>query len=586
MLDTLARASLEGAILVTVVWAATRLLPTLSPAARTLLWWCAAAKFVVALVWVAPVSLPILPAAPPSTIVRTAAPASSAPAIARKAIAPANVSPGGSSARLVWRDLAAGLWAVGVVAAAAAGWRRSKQAAAVKQCAQEAPAHVRRMTADLAGQLGVRREPAVLVSSAVQTPLVAGLRRPAILVPESFLALPERQQRMVLCHELAHVKRGDLWFGCAPALAERVFFFHPLAHLAAREYGLWREAACDATVMRTLDASPREYGRLLLDLGITRPRVGLAAAGASWSFSSLKRRIAMLREPSNRPLTSRLIGAGAVAVAAGAIVPLQLTARSPHPVTVIESAWSAPASVPAAVSPAPVAAPAGINTRDQAKDDEREKDRLNYVLLHEDHQSMSSGSSGDIRRARSYQRSGERLLWFRHEGREYVVRDPATLDEVENTWHPVGELGGEMGKIGAKQGEIGAKQGEVGARQGAVGAEQGRIGAQQGALGSRQAVLAAREMGQLSEAQRAEIEKERRNIDTQMRALDDEMQKLGRKMEEVSQPMMALGKEMEAYGREMEALGKKMDAESKKAERAMRELIERTVQSGTAQIAK
>jgi beta-lactamase regulating signal transducer with metallopeptidase domain len=584
MLDTLVRASLEGAILVAVVWAATRLLPTLSPAARTLLWWCAAAKFVIALVWVAPVSLPILPAAPPSTGVRTTAPASSVSTIAREAISPANASRGGSSARLVWRDLAAGLWAIGVVAAAAAGWRRAKQAAAVKQCAKEAPAHVRRMTADLAVRLGVRREPAVLVSSAVQTPLVAGLRRPAILVPEAFLALPERQQRMVLCHELAHVKRGDLWFGCAPALAERVFFFHPLAHLAAREYGLWREAACDATVMRTLDASPREYGRLLLDLGITRPRVGLAAAGASWSFSSLKRRIAMLREPSSRPFTSRLLGAGAVAVAVGAIVPLQLTARSPHPVTVIESASSAPVAAPA-VSPAPVAAPARVETREQAKG-EREKDRLNYVLLQDDHHSTSSGSSQDMRRARSYQRSGERLLWFRHEGREYVVRDPATLDEVENIWEPVGVLGGEMGKIGAKQGEIGAKQGEVGARQGAVGAEQGRIGAQQGALGSRQAALAVREMGQLSEAQRAEIEKERRNIDVQMRELDVEMQKLGRKMEEVGQPMEALGKEMEVYGREMEALGKKMEVESKNAERAMRDLIERTVKSGTAQIAK
>ncbi len=584
MLDTLARASLEGALLVAIVWTAARLLPNLSPATRTLLWWCAAAKFVVALVWVAPVNVPILPAAPQSTSVRTTGPGSNASTIAPQAIAPANASRTGSSARPVWRDLAAGLWVIGVVAATAAGWRRWRQAAAVKQRAQEAPAPVRRMTAQLAVRLGVRREPAVLVSPAVQTPLVAGLRRPAILVPEAFLALPERQQRMVLCHELAHVKRGDLWFGCAPALAERVFFFHPLAHLAAREYGLWREAACDATVMRTLDASPREYGRLLLDLGISRPRVGLSAAGASWSFSSLKRRIAMLREPSNRPFTSRLIGAGAVALAVGAIVPLQLTARSPHPVTVIESGPPATAA-PAAV-PAPVAASERVETRGQGKADARDEDRPTYVLLHDDQHSTSSGTSGDMRRARSYQRSGEPLLWFRHDGREYIVRDPATLDEVEAVWKPVSELGGEMGKIGAKQGEIGAKQGAIGARQGLVGAEQGRIGAQQGALGSRQAVLAAREMGQPSEAQRAEIEKERSRIDTQMRELSAEMEKLGKKMEEVSQPMEALGREMEVYGREMEALGKKMEAESKKAERAMRELIERAVQTGTAQIAK
>ncbi len=61
MLEILLRASLEGAILVGAVWALCRFVPRLSPATRTALWWCVAAKFVLALVWTAPVDIPILP---------------------------------------------------------------------------------------------------------------------------------------------------------------------------------------------------------------------------------------------------------------------------------------------------------------------------------------------------------------------------------------------------------------------------------------------------------------------------------------------------------------------------------------------
>ena len=61
MLEILLRASLEGAILVGAVWALCRFVPRLSPATRTALWWCVAAKFVLALVWTTPVDIPILP---------------------------------------------------------------------------------------------------------------------------------------------------------------------------------------------------------------------------------------------------------------------------------------------------------------------------------------------------------------------------------------------------------------------------------------------------------------------------------------------------------------------------------------------
>ena len=62
MLAVLIRASLEGALVAALIWTVIRWLPRLSPATRAALWWCAAAKFLLALVWVSPLELRVLPA--------------------------------------------------------------------------------------------------------------------------------------------------------------------------------------------------------------------------------------------------------------------------------------------------------------------------------------------------------------------------------------------------------------------------------------------------------------------------------------------------------------------------------------------
>lgn len=583
MTATLLRASIDGAILVALVWMATRVFRGLGPGMRTLLWWCAAAKFVLALVWVSPIAVPILPAAKdaaPSTSVRPAGAASTVSGSLTVASAARQPEPAGGA--LTWRELLVGAWAAGTVAASIVWLRRWRRTRRIIENARTAPDEVCAMARDLASRLALARTPRVLLSSDVQTPLVAGILSPAVLVPDtSFGALPIEQREMALCHELAHLKRGDLWLGCVPALAERLFFFHPLAHLAAREYCLWREAACDATVIATLGTSPRDYGRLLLELGIARPQAGLAAAGAPWSLSHLKRRISMLREPSVRPLTARLVMAGLAALAAVALVPLEITARSPHPVTVIDSGPPSPVAVAQPVEPPDPPAPAVPPAQD--RDDRRgSKDHLNYVLLQADGKSTMSGSSRDVERARRHQRDGERILWFRHDGREFIVRNDAAIEEVEGIWTAVGELGRKMGDVGARQGAIGARQGEIGARQGEVGAKQGMIGARQGMIGAQQATLAAR-MVTMSDAQRSELEKQSADLERQMRELGDQMAKLGRQMEELNRPMDDLGQDMEVLGREMEALGKEMDVEVKKAEQAMRALLERAVASGLAE---
>jgi bla regulator protein BlaR1 len=586
MLETLARASIEGACFICVIWIISRALPRLRPAAKAMLWWCAAAKVVVALAWGTQIAVPVFPAAD----TRNAAPlALIAPSFGHASERDVPVSTGGKSEAggVAWTWTFIGAWAAGMCLSAGLAVRGWREARGVVRRSTPADALLQASAREIADLLALRRSPEVRLSADVESPLITGVWRPLILVPDPrFMALSREQQRMALCHELAHVRRGDVWLGCVPAVAERIFFFHPLVRLAAREYGFWREAACDAAVLAALGTVPQAYGRLLLDLGVARPPVVLAAAGAAWSFSNLKRRIVMLNQPVRSSLTARIAGAAILATALVAIAPLKLVARpSAEAAAVASVSFAETASVAETVLapmpvPAPVPAAPGIQSAQRKSD---EAPHLTFVFFLDDDQSTMSGSTADIGRARRFRSGGGQLLWFRKDGREYIVRDPDMLREVQAIWLPVNQLGDEQGQVGAKQGALGSRQGDIGAKQGELGAEQGRLGARQGALGARQGMLASREAARLTNAERGEIEREHDAIEKEMRALDQQMRVLTDKMREFDKPMRNLGDEMDVLGREMAVLGGKMGEASRQANDAMRALIEKAIANGTAQ---
>lgn len=597
MLPLLVRASLEGAALAACVWLACRALPRLSPAVRALLWWCVAAKFVVALAWHSPIAVPVLPrAAAEAPAPRAASAPAAAPGHAG-AIGPASPPARAAGApALPWTALAVGVWALGLgvsLLRALRGWRRTRAVVARSLPGGDG---LHATVRELSARMGVRRPADVRVSAEVETPLVVGGRRPVILVPAAgFAALSADQQRMALCHEIAHLRRGDVWLGCVPAAAERCFFFHPLARLAAREYAFWREAACDEAVLTTLGASPQGYGRMLLALGVSRRTAAFSAAGAAWSFPNLKRRLVMLDRTSSPSLRGRLLAAGAVAAAMLAIVPLRAVARSAAPAPAPAAAspaalppsgslpsGSLPSGSPAAHAAAlPAVSASALSGAVDARE-ARAQEELRFVLFRGDRNTMVNGSTDDIERARRHHRPGEQMLWFRYDGQEYVVRDPAVLREVHELWDPVGRIGEAQGRLGEAQGRIGEEQGRIGEAQGRLGAQQGELGARQGAIGARVAALATRELGEVSAAERREMDREREALEEESRELGREMEALGRQMREAAEPMRDRGDEMAALGREMEALGEQMRDASDRAQSGMLTLVRRAIQGGTA----
>ena len=111
--------------------------------------------------------------------------------------------------------------------------------------------------------MGVKDAPALRICPPVRVPMLLGVRRPVILLPDEGLSLQET--RLLLRHELAHLQRRDVW-GKALALAAcAVHWFNPAARLAAHDMGVACEIACDEAAVRGATPERRlRYSELLI----------------------------------------------------------------------------------------------------------------------------------------------------------------------------------------------------------------------------------------------------------------------------------------------------------------------------------
>lgn len=344
LLARLAATSVQTLLLVALVWGLTRVFRRLPAASQCWLWWLVALQALVGLFAPGAVELPLLPAAPVAAPVEPALVAAAAP--------PATGAFG-------WTQALAAAWLAGVLLLALRTALALLASRRLLRGAQACPDARLEAALRLAAEAhGLRRAPALRVSAAIDSPQLIGPWRPVLLLPAHRLAsINDDELDMALTHELVHLCRRDLWLGWVPALAQHLLFFHLAMHLAAREYGIAREAACDAAVVAGNRRCAHDYGRLLVRLGVApRPRAGLASA--SPNFLSLKRRLILLQQAPGAPGWGTRLVLGVVALAA--ITPLRLvagTALQEQAAALTLPAGPDPVAVPVAPLP-PSAAPA------------------------------------------------------------------------------------------------------------------------------------------------------------------------------------------------------------------------------------
>lgn len=466
--------SVQSAVLVALVWGVCRLLPQLPAATRCRLWWLVAAQAVLGLVWSSPLELAVLPAPATMTAPAMALPAFDAAAQAAPvAYAPAAVD--AATMAWSWPSLLLALWVAGVLLMVAHSLRGYRASRALVRSATECSDAGLQQALQLAAEAhGLRRAPRLKLSAQIRSPQLIGPWRPVLLLPARELpTMSADDLDMALTHELIHLQRRDLWWGLLPALSQHLFFFHPLVHVAAREYALAREEACDGAVVAGHDHCRHDYGRLLVQLGVA-PRPAVGVASASPNLRSLKRRLLTLQQTRSMPRVVSL-AITALFVVVG-VAPLRLVAAPPPPpapqapLAPIPPAPPAPARepVPPPVSaPQPPKAPAAPRAPEPPKDLDDDASFVTHGQLSLSRQpaqafvliggesSFVDASVADLKQARRDAGSDQPALWVRRGQDRYLIRDPAVLKALGQAQTQVAALGTAQAALGNRQAVIG-----------------------------------------------------------------------------------------------------------------------------------
>ena len=112
---------------------------------------------------------------------------------------------------------------------------------------------------------GVPKRLRVCKTSAAVSPMVMGMIRPVLFLPET--ALTESRLPYVLRHELVHYRRGDIVWRWLAVLATSIHWFNPMVYVAAAQMQEACEISCDWCVVRSMEQAKRDdYMRVILEL--------------------------------------------------------------------------------------------------------------------------------------------------------------------------------------------------------------------------------------------------------------------------------------------------------------------------------
>ena len=176
-----------------------------------------------------------------------------------------------------------------------------------------------------AHRIGLKLVPVVAYCERVAVPTVIGVLRPMILLPATLTtSLTTEELSAILSHELAHIRRYDLWMNLLQRIIESLLFFHPVVWFLSQRLSAEREICCDDLVVSS-GHHPMNYAGSLLRMaelcaGVS-PQNTISLAATSGGASLLEHRVLRLiqQTPSTR---LHLSGKGLFALASMTLLAL------------------------------------------------------------------------------------------------------------------------------------------------------------------------------------------------------------------------------------------------------------------------
>jgi hypothetical protein len=166
-------------------------------------------------------------------------------------------------------------------------------------------------------KLNLPRPVGLLFSEELAVPVTTGLLRPVVLLPGGAHRWNEERRRVVLLHELAHVKRADWLALLLGQAAAALYWFHPLAWTIRVQMRKDCERACDDLVLAA-GTRPSAYAAHLLSiirsLRLSHQRALPAVAMARRSYWDGRMRAIL--DPA---VERRTVSPGEARLAAGAL---------------------------------------------------------------------------------------------------------------------------------------------------------------------------------------------------------------------------------------------------------------------------
>ncbi len=478
---------------------------------------------------------------------------------------------------------------------------------------------------------------------ALASPIAAGVIAPVVILPAALLArMPSDLLEALIAHELAHIRRHDYLINLLQTVIEALLFYHPVVWWLSRRIRYERELVADDLAAqalgapRTLAVALAELDRIHAECSVAAPHVArfplaLSQAAHGGLLMSRIQRLVQSKRPSvGIGFALPLVGLTAIGLACFAyaqsnrpqaqqtLVSAQRTPSS-HAVA-IENARPLPA--PAITSQQAQSGVAGFVVNGKLDIDARDgTDREGYALVRKDKDGFAiSGSLEDIEDIRAAKsRIEDDFMWFRRDGKAYVVRDPATLARVREIWRAsesneakMRVLSAEMEtkseavhalaeRVSAQTAERAMQEANIAER---IAQIRNNIAAQQ--LTQQQAEL-ARQQAEIDaryaenpvrnkreyERESAALEAQQEALESRMEALEADMQAKGAKveaemeakvgamenelearLESATRPLEALGAQLEALGDEQERIMSDVDREvSREIDRALREKL-------------
>ncbi len=293
-----------------------------------------------------------------------------------------------------------------------------------------------RICEKLRKELGIRGRVRVMVSAETASPLLFGIIRPRIIIPDR--DFDAESLRLIFAHELTHLRHRDLLVKLLGIAAGCVHWFNPLIYPLRRSLNTVCELCCDESVLKKLRlADNKDYGRLIIsvveDGGAGYAAYSTSMASAKNSMKKRLSRIARFKEITGALKMISVLTAAALAVCsmtafgftrAAEVVPEEISSVFRPSGGAVVSRFSATARETPAPTPTETAAPE--LTTDETADETRTPSEPEYAADDEPVYDLTDESAETISEEITEPQYGETET-----GPEYTEPVPVHEPEVQ-----------------------------------------------------------------------------------------------------------------------------------------------------------